>query len=567
MTTVLAYQIKSNGVWTGAVMPAPPSAGLSAGWVRAAAPPALLAGQVAIFAGDGWVLSGSEPPSFGVKRSIEDAAIELVSVFNFMTAEQIADVQAGTLTIDVTSAVQAALDSMANGGGVYAPPGAYLVSYVVIKNKNVVLYGQGSSTRFVSSQSFIAAHRPTVWIAADGCTVRGMHFTYKNWVSENLASLLTTRPEASSSLGCHICVGYPDLFTTANSGVMNTVWGVKLGVIRDTTIEDVSILGTAIHAIAFFNTFNTRVRRCNIQQFKGTGIYGDVACPNTEVKGNNLETSGDDAIFIGTNASKVNGVWTPFSSAQLVAVNASDNTIVKSGAKGVAVAGYSGVTISGNVIVEPRTNAILCAYEIVHGTLASSNSQVSGNVLKDCFGGYGATSDGYFYSQGVVAAVGGTWFAIDIGRQDNVVVANNSVSLSSKVTAQSHVQGSRGIGSLFSFKNAIISNNVLTGFTRNNIGPEGAADIFNPVNVLIKSNVFDSLSATTSAILMFVGTNATDVVIQGNMFKSGSPAVGGCAAIVTNTNSVAYASDNLFVLPAGLPVHLNQGGSLLNAMP
>ena len=58
---MIAYQIKSNGVWTGAVMAITSGAGLSADWVRAPAPPELFGGQVAIFAGDGWVVYDAEP--------------------------------------------------------------------------------------------------------------------------------------------------------------------------------------------------------------------------------------------------------------------------------------------------------------------------------------------------------------------------------------------------------------------------------------------------------------------------------------------------------------------------
>lgn len=59
---MIAYQIKQNGVWTGAMMPASPNAGLASGWVRADAPPELAAGQVAIFVGDAWVVADVEPP-------------------------------------------------------------------------------------------------------------------------------------------------------------------------------------------------------------------------------------------------------------------------------------------------------------------------------------------------------------------------------------------------------------------------------------------------------------------------------------------------------------------------
>lgn len=59
---MIAYQIKQNGVWTGAKKDTSPDAGLEAGWVRADAPPELTGGKVAIFAGDAWIVADIEPP-------------------------------------------------------------------------------------------------------------------------------------------------------------------------------------------------------------------------------------------------------------------------------------------------------------------------------------------------------------------------------------------------------------------------------------------------------------------------------------------------------------------------
>lgn len=71
---------------------------------------------------------------------------ERVSVFDFMTAAQIDDVRSGTLSLDVTAAIQAAIDSLpANGGTVYVPPGDYLVGTLNFPNdpKVVNLVGAG----------------------------------------------------------------------------------------------------------------------------------------------------------------------------------------------------------------------------------------------------------------------------------------------------------------------------------------------------------------------------------------------------------------------------------------
>lgn len=53
-----------------------------------------------------------------VSRSVTDRLLDAVSVFDFMTPAQIADVRAGTLLVDVSSAVQAAIDHCKGKPGV-----------------------------------------------------------------------------------------------------------------------------------------------------------------------------------------------------------------------------------------------------------------------------------------------------------------------------------------------------------------------------------------------------------------------------------------------------------------
>ena len=70
-------------------------------------------------------------------QPISQKLSERVSVFDFMTAAQIADVKAGTLSVNVTTAIQAAITAVAgniatpsvvSGGILYFPTGSYLVN-------------------------------------------------------------------------------------------------------------------------------------------------------------------------------------------------------------------------------------------------------------------------------------------------------------------------------------------------------------------------------------------------------------------------------------------------------
>lgn len=81
-------------------------------------------------AGTGASLVGYVPAGTGaVATTVQSKLRETVSVFDFMTTAQIADVQAGTKTLDVTSAIQSALDYCKNNGAkLIGQPGIYRTS-------------------------------------------------------------------------------------------------------------------------------------------------------------------------------------------------------------------------------------------------------------------------------------------------------------------------------------------------------------------------------------------------------------------------------------------------------
>lgn len=73
-----------------------------------------------------------------VSRWVEDKLSESISVFDFMTSAQIADVQANTALLDVTSAVQAAADACHNNGNkLKFPIGTYSVGTLIYSDGDV----------------------------------------------------------------------------------------------------------------------------------------------------------------------------------------------------------------------------------------------------------------------------------------------------------------------------------------------------------------------------------------------------------------------------------------------
>lgn len=81
-----------------------------------------------------------------VSHSVQDALRERVSVFQFMTDAQIADVKARTLTLDVTSAIQAAIAYAGTSNiDLYFPAGWYKVTSSLVLPAAVRLVGANAS--------------------------------------------------------------------------------------------------------------------------------------------------------------------------------------------------------------------------------------------------------------------------------------------------------------------------------------------------------------------------------------------------------------------------------------
>lgn len=81
----------------------------------------------------------------GTTRDAQGKMRDIVSAFDFMTAAQIADVQARTRLIDVTAAVQAALDAQTHGGLVVFPAGDYLINTGLTVSTKLCMLGAALS--------------------------------------------------------------------------------------------------------------------------------------------------------------------------------------------------------------------------------------------------------------------------------------------------------------------------------------------------------------------------------------------------------------------------------------
>ena len=130
-----------------------------------------------------------------VTTTVQAKLRQTISVFDFMTAAQIADVQAGTLLIDVSTAINSAILAIGNGQSLYFPSGNYkTLSPILCENvRGVKLYGDPGQLS-TSGSRIIAYH-------TGKCTLSMIGSLF--CVIENLAieADTTARPKVGLVLG------------------------------------------------------------------------------------------------------------------------------------------------------------------------------------------------------------------------------------------------------------------------------------------------------------------------------------------------------------------------------
>lgn len=97
------------------------------------------------------------PSGAGAVATMVSAKLQqIVSVFDFMTPAQIINVQANLGTVDVTGAIQAAVNSLTIGGTLWFPPGTYLVSSQITASASILFLGAGCNQSIITTNSATA---------------------------------------------------------------------------------------------------------------------------------------------------------------------------------------------------------------------------------------------------------------------------------------------------------------------------------------------------------------------------------------------------------------------------
>jgi hypothetical protein len=301
-----------------------------------------------------------------VSRTVQSKERDVVSVFDFMTAAQIADVQAGTALIDVGVAIAAAIAAVSvRGGTPYFPAGTYLFATGLTLPANVNLLGAGRlasilkysgasialDSNYVSSNASNGISYKEFQLACAASTI-GIRFTNANDIF--LSELdVNGGPSRTGNTTAAIQLSPP----TGAQQVIN--FAVDHCNIHENVGFGIDALGSVNDLVNHISITNSNVRA------NGTNIHGLGENLGWLISGNNLEAGQTAAIaltdvqglsiignyFEQTNAPAINLPATVDFNGVVIQGNfiggSAANTAIILGAAGAAV---KGVTVSGNVI-------------------------------------------------------------------------------------------------------------------------------------------------------------------------------------------------------------------------
>lgn len=230
-----------------------------------------------------------QPNTGAIGTSIQSKLRERVSVFDFMTAVQIADVRAGTAAQDVTAAIQAAINSICGqtpttvgqgGGTLFFPPGKYLITSTLYVGFGLCMegvwaggYPYVSSTTQTSQLYFSFGASTNQW-AIDTQTFHSVaggsgRILYNEWVSDQITG--------TGALGFTATYGLSIkglLLVDANNALQTQIiyGALRINGAPNTRVENVSYLGFG-YGVVVGCSYGTTVRNVT----GSSNYYGGVA--------------------------------------------------------------------------------------------------------------------------------------------------------------------------------------------------------------------------------------------------------------------------------------------------
>ena len=446
-----------------------------------------------------------------VATTVQTKLRQSVSVFDFMTPEQIADVQAGTKLVDVTVAMQNAVASGAKR--IYVPQGDCAISGALELQSNIEIFGAGYASKITSTGTnkrvFFATNKNFI-------TVRNL-FINGNLTGNGSTSAGSNGGDGIFFSGCENILVEGCFFD--NIGQSTYVGGAN-------SIE----LYQSNKAIIRGNTFLS-----NSKSRTGADIAFGYYCSTVTVT-ENISYSEHDSFVSGAAV----GVTDSDTAYHVVSNNIGLRSAASDARSGILLP-YNGKpafsTIANNVMVNFPANGIYVSAGATAGAGNSAGVTVTGNVVRYCGGTSsmaGISSGIYLSGRGGATCCGNlvvkSGYKSDGTTRTNTVpgirVTNTSRNIS--ITGNT-VSESRGYG--IEFYNAgsvvmetitvcenVLFDNVSGGF---NISVTNASSIFKDVSIVgnnIKQENNDAHGITI--------TQSGSAIIAGPLHLSGNNIVG-----------------------------------------
>jgi hypothetical protein len=415
--------------------------------------------------------------SGAVSTNVQTKLRQTVSVFDFMTAAQIADVVAGTSLVDVTAAIQDAVDASTDPSVVNFPDGKYLVTNTITITNPVLLNLGNAVIDFAPSSNVVC-------FEFQGSV--GASTTLTSNAAKNSSSLAVTNP-AGFAAGDWVqitstAVAYPGGRPQDTCRQMALIASVVGNTIN---LSDTNLLLTFNTPDSAAVTKQNFLTSCGVQggtiiaRTFGFGIYGVrfVKCNDFYIKNSNIESFRTSCIDL---VDCVNGV---------VEGNRTRIESIAAGLEyGLTVYASQFISVIGNQMNSLRTGIDL--------TELSAFVTVSGNT---CYRGGIAThtthycniSDNTIYGAGIL--IRGPYQSIE----NNTVYNNNSFTFETQEAGESNIH---------------VKNNYFYGF----IGLKLFNDNCSFVGNTCLATNYVSYSGTSSLIRIENSSNVGNLIIANN---------------------------------------------------
>lgn len=221
-----------------------------------------------------------------VARSAQAKMRDFINVFDFMSAAQVADVQANTNSLDVTSAIQAAINHLnsVGGGTLYLPRGTYRIAsktlyvssiyYGVRLLANVTLQGDGPGATILKLANAMDSVVVLGYTGADHACVKDMT------IDGNRANQTNTAVDGGHA-GIFIALVNGNRFERVTlkscygEGVYDSV--TQFTIMEDIFADDCGLEGISISAASYGHYRNLRIVACGknyaLYTLSKSGLY------------------------------------------------------------------------------------------------------------------------------------------------------------------------------------------------------------------------------------------------------------------------------------------------------